>query len=82
MENIVLRVEQPLRLFGVTMRLGSIRDIGKDVWIPGIELELYHYACFHCHRTRMALIVCLPVEVCSLISQNQLNFHLFSRRIF
>ena len=44
MENIVLRVEQPLRLFGVAMRLGPIRNIGKDVGIPGIELELYH--CF------------------------------------
>ena len=43
MENIVLRVEQPLRLFGVTMRLGPIRDIGKNVWVPGIELELYPY---------------------------------------
>ena len=43
MENIVPCVQQPLRLFGVTLRVGPSRDIRKDVWIPRVELELYHW---------------------------------------
>ena len=55
MENIVPCVQQPLRLFGVTLRVGPSRDIRKDVWIPRVELELYHWILIAIEKERRKL---------------------------
>ena len=39
-KDISPRVEQPMRLFGLTPRLWYFQDILKDVLVPGVELEV------------------------------------------